>query len=91
MQFNGKIHFKIRCGKSMLVLVKLSCYFVHLKPVITKPGSGGEVHDAADGDEWVEAEDNGDEGGRVVEAALNRVHAAKYIHQTRLLRYFCYF
>ncbi len=50
---------------------------------MSKPSSGAKVHDASDGDEWVEAKDDGNEGGRVVEAALNGVHATNYSHHVR--------
>ena len=46
-----------------------------VEPVMTQPGPEAAVHDDGEAVDGVEAEDDRDEGGGVVERGLHRVHA----------------
>ena len=48
----------------------------HHEPVVAEPGAHGAVHDDSQGVDRVEAETDGDEGGRVVERGLHWMHGS---------------
>ena len=60
---------------SVVELMEVAATAGPVEPVVTEPGPEAAVHHHGEAVDGVEAEEDGDEGGGVVERGLDRVHA----------------